>query len=72
MYLGVIWFAKIPATRSDFALRAFRTQSVLKGLNARPLAFSRQACRNQIGYFTIFFELCIFVSRIGGALVCFE
>ena len=48
MYLGVIWFAKIPATRSDFALRAFRTQSVLKGLNARLLAFSRQACRNQI------------------------
>ncbi len=42
MYLGVIWFAKIAATRSDFALRAFRTQSVLKGLNARPLAFSRR------------------------------
>ena len=42
MYLGVIWFAKIAATRSDFALRAFRTQSVLKGLNARLLAFSRR------------------------------
>ena len=39
---GVPWFAKIPATRSDFALRAFRTQSVLKGLNARQLAFSRR------------------------------
>ena len=45
--LRVLWFAKIPAIRSDFALRAFHTRCVLKGLNARLLAFSRQACLNQ-------------------------
>ena len=39
---GVLWFAKIPATRRDFALWAFRTHCVLKGLNARLLAFSRR------------------------------
>ena len=39
---GVLRFAKIPATRSNFAQRALRTQSVLKGLNARQLAFSRR------------------------------
>jgi hypothetical protein len=40
--LGVLWFAKIPAIRSNFALRALRSLRELKGLNARPLAFSRQ------------------------------
>ena len=45
---GVLWFAKITATRSDFALRALRSLRELKGLNARQLAFSRQACLNQI------------------------
>ncbi len=32
-HMGVLWFAKIPALRSNFALRAFRA-CALKGLNA--------------------------------------
>jgi len=44
---GVLWFASNNATRVILTLRAFRAYA-LKGLNARKLAFSRQACLNQI------------------------
>ena len=44
----MIWFASPNAIRVMLALRALRSLRELKGLNARELAFSRQACLNQI------------------------
>ena len=43
----VLWFASNNAVRVILTLRAFRA-CALKGLNARKLAFNRQACLNQI------------------------